>query len=169
MTDSLSHPLSAEFDHWNDVISLRYHQFLVALTDLKLATARQHLKIFDSLLNAFAEESDSTLGNINIEDPDALQMVRADHLILGRSAASVSELLNELESLAASSNASPAQMRAHMVDRLDGFIRLYNILGRHQQRKRETVFPLYAAQIDHDSARKFANALTKRMQQAIPD
>ena len=90
-------------------------------------------------------------------------------MILARSATRVSELLEELEGLKSSSSTSEAQLRAHMVDRLDGFIRLYNILGNHQRRKRETVFPLYAAQIDLDNARKSATALTRRMQKAMPN
>ena len=168
MSDYLAYPLCRETDHWNSVIALRCHDLLVAVTALEFENARRHLMLLRALLSSFSEIAIALLDELQDVDADAIKILRADHLILGKTANNAEQLLDQLETLQRDTNTSTAQLRSQMVHRLDGFIRLNNILDRHQQRQQQTIFPQYINQFDIAKSQHHADILTTRMKQAMP-
>ena len=168
MSEQLEHPLCNELDHWSNVIRLRYRDFMIALTALELDAAQRHLSMFSILLSTMSEQSAVFLRQLKTAEGDDIRMLRADDLILKRSSDKAAELLIQLQTLASASGNPERQLRGQLVDRLDGFVRVDNILARHHQRQQETLYPLYSEQFNAAVATQHADDLSGRMHQATP-
>ncbi|MBX2885538.1 MAG: hypothetical protein KTR32_36625, partial [Granulosicoccus sp.] len=162
-----SSPLRDELEHWNEVTSMRYQQFLEAVTALELEDANRHLTLFASMLDSnmsfITQRLDDIKNDTTKDEPDGIKMIRADHMILGRTCKMVEEALLQLINLA-----DPATLRSEMVLRLDIFVRLNNILRQHQLRQHDSLFPLLELAIDTEKERSLTDLLTKAMQRSRP-
>nr|MBX2869979.1 hypothetical protein [Acidiferrobacterales bacterium] len=108
---STSSPLRDELEHWNEVTSMRYQQFLEAVTALELEDANRHLSLFASMLDSNMSFINQRLDDIKKDttkgESDGIKMIRADHMILGRTCKMVEEALLQLINLA-----DPATLRS---------------------------------------------------------
>ncbi len=163
MRENLPHPLCSEVDHWNDVTRLRYHQFLQAITALALEAARRHLAVFSGLLTTSMDFTDRQMDHFADQDNQALQMIKADHLILRRTNTRVQQSLAQLD---VAEKISPRSTRSALVDMLDDFVRLKNILDHHVIRVQDSLYPRYHATIKHETGKKLAKQLSTAMQRA---
>ena len=166
MSQDIAHPLSQEYDHWHEVTRLRYQQFLQSVTALELNDAERHLRVFSKLLRAILEFSDFRLREL-LDDSDlSLELVRADHLILGKTLVMVEDALSDLQKI---ENLQPEQLRSALVERLDLLVRLNNILNKHQIRQVELLFPLFEAKLPGEEATSLASKMNEVMQRAQPN
>jgi len=135
-------PLRDELEHWNEVTSLRYLQCLESVTALALEDADRHLAMFSAMLEANMQFINQQLDNIHQKNPatqeeaEGIRMIRADHMILGRTCKMAQQALQELTEFNDEST-----LRSEMVQRLDIFVRLNNILRQHQLRQHDSLFP----------------------------
>jgi len=147
---------------------MRYLQCLEAITALQLEDAKRHLELFSAMLTSSMQFVDQRLDElIDVEngESEAIRMIRADHMILGRTTRLADEALSELELIA---DNHPNNLRSEMVQRLDIFVRLNNILRQHQLREHESLFPLFALNLDDDKGQELADLFTRSMQRARP-
>lgn len=167
MNEPGDHPLASELDHWYGVCELRYRQLLEAVTALDLAAAERHLELFRRLLTGTLESGESALEEAGVDgvDSEDRELVRTDFMILRRSLPGLAEALEQLQQVAD----EQANLRGAMVDRLDGFVRVANILARHHDRVEAGLFPLLQANLDHDRGREMADQLSASMQRAQPN
>ncbi len=165
MTENLLHPLCDEIDHWNSVIELRYRQFLEATTGLVIDQAERHIQIFSTLLETHIQFSDNQLLSLGDHRDESIQMIKADHLILRRTVALVRQSLSELEQI---NREAVTSARSALVDRLDQFVRLKNILKHHTERTRTSLFPLIVSKVDRDTGQQLADQLKQNLQEAKP-
>lgn len=167
MNDVIDNPLAAELGHWYGVCELRYHQFLEAVTALDLAASARHLDLFNRLLNGTLDIGESAMdevGRVAGGDEDS-ELVRTDFMILRRSLPGLGEALDQLRRVAE----EQGPLRGAMVDRLDIFVRVANILARHHDRVEMTLFPLLEQNLDHARGRAMADELSASMQRAQPN
>ena len=166
MSQDITHPLSQEYDHWHEVTSLRYQQFLQSVTALEISEAERHLRVFSKLLRAILQFSDFRLREL-LDDADrSLELVKADHLILSKTLMMVEDALSDLQKI---ENLQPDKLRSALVDRLDLLVRLNNILNKHQIRQVELLFPLFEAKLHTEEATSLASEMTEVMQRAQPN
>lgn len=166
MSEKTTYPLNNEYTHWHNVTSLRYQQFLQSLTALELDDAQRHLILFSNLLNTSIRFSDQRIEELLDETDESTQMVMADHLILTRTLALAERSLTELQQL---EQVQPSSLRAQLVNRLDIFVRLNNILTRHHLRQIDSLFPLFEAKLSELEAVSLACNYTEAMQRAHPN
>ena len=161
MDNSGDHPLNREILHWNDVIMLRYRQFLLSVTALDVQDANHHLSLFASLLHSYLDfimRIDIPAFGENGGDSELRQLFAANHAILRRSLRLAQQ---SLEQIAAG---QPGKTREILVDQLDCLIRLANILSRHRERNEDTLFPILAEAVAKPKAEQLAAELSKKMQ-----
>ena len=166
MPQDISHPLAHEYNHWHDVTSLRYNQFLQTITALKLVDAERHLKVFSTLLRNILEFSDRHLRELINESDQSFELIKADHLILTKTLIMVEDGLADLQKI---EKHQPKKLRAALVDRLDLMVRLNNILNKHQIRQVDLLFPLFEEKLQRQKGTSLAEELTEVMQRALPN
>lgn len=161
MSQPAAHPLSQEVLHWNDVMTLRYQQFLESVTALDLEASTRHLGVFSRLLRHSLTFNQKHLIGLISDDSEQLNLLRADHMILGRTLDLVSEATGELEQI---HNEDKSASRSALVERLDILVRINNILKRHHQRQQTLLIPILENSIDEDRGEKLAEELSTLMQ-----
>ena len=166
MPQDISHPLKHEYDHWHGVTSLRYNQFLQAITALELDDAARHLSVFSTLLRNILDFSDRRLHELIDESDQSYELIKADLLILTKTLVKVEDGVADLQKI---EKCQPNDLRAELVDRLDLLVRLNNILNKHQIRQVELLFPLFEKKVLGQRATSLANEMTQVMQRALPN
>ncbi len=166
MHQEITHPLSNEYNHWHEVTGIRYHQFLQSITALELEDAERHLRVFSKLLKAIISFSEVRLEELVPGSDQSFELVRTDHLILGKTLDLVDNALTDLKTI---NDKNPASLRAELVNRLDVMVRLNNILNKHQLRQIELLFPLFEARLNKQKANFLADQMTEMMQRANPN
>ncbi len=158
-------PLRDELEHWNEVTSLRYVQCLESVTALAFEDADRHLGLFSTLLEASMQFINQQLDAIHQQsdsdkdEAEGIRMIRADHMILGRTSKMAQQALQELINMD-----DDSVLRSEMVSRLDIFVRLNNILRQHQLRQHDSLFPLFAEKLAPEDEKQLASKLTSAMQ-----
>ncbi len=167
MNEVSDHPLAVALDHWYGVCELRYHQLLEALTALDLPATGRHLDLFNRLLLGTLEIGESAMAEADASksEEEDQEVVRTDFMILRRSLQGLGESLDQLRQI----EKDEGPLRSAMVDRLDIFVRVANILARHHDRVESNLFPLLEANLDMDRGREMADALSASMQRAQPN
>jgi len=165
MSGSPLNPLIAELGHWHDVSRLRYQQFLEAITALKLVDAERHLTLFAGMVVASTKFSEDQLQQLEHNDQASQTVVKADHQILRRTLELVQAALLELTQL---SPEHEDRLRSALVERLDIFVRMQNILVNHQQRLQDTLLDLLDKNVNPAQSQQLADRLTEVMHQAQP-
>ena len=166
MSQEINHPLNHEYDHWHEVICLRYNHFLQAITALELEDAERHLKIFSNLLRNILDFSDHHLSKLIDDSDHAFELLKADHLILTKTLVMVEDGLAELKNV---EREQRKKLRSALVDRLDLLVRLNNILNKHQIRQVELMFPLIEQIVQGEKAHSLTKEMTEVMQRALPN
>jgi hemerythrin-like domain-containing protein len=147
--------LSEANQRWHSQLDSSYQAFLESLTALDFSRARGQWTNFESSLKAHIE-----LEHANIEpltenwEGNTLKLIQSDHLILNR-------LLPRLETALTLIERADAT-RTELVRKLDGFIKMRNVLEHHDLREKETLYPLLEEQLDD----AHLQALSGRMDQA---
>jgi len=165
MPGSPPNPLITELGHWHDVTRLRYQQFLEAITALNLAEAERHLTLYANMVLATTEFSADQLRQLEHNDKASQTVVKADHQILRRTLELVQTGLAELIQL---SQEHKERLRSALVERLDIFVRMQNILVNHQQRLQLTLLDLLDKSVNPVQSQQLADRLTEVMHQAQP-
>ncbi len=167
MSEVNDNPLPAELEHWYGVCELRYHQFLEAITALDLPASRRHFELFSRLLLGTLEAGESAMAEAGpgAGDDEDRELVRTDFMILRRSLPGLGEALEQLQQV----QDEQGGLRSAMVDRLDLFVRMSNILARHHDRVELGLFPLLDESLDRGRSRAMAEALSASMQRAQPN
>ncbi len=160
-------PLRDELEHWNEVTSMRYQQCLESITALELQDAERHLALFSTMLESSMQFIDQRLDDIKSDtsgdESEGIKMIRADHLILGRTCKMAQQALQEL-----TQQQDTTILRSEMVQRLDIFVRLNNILRQHQLRQHESLFPLLELAMDAEKEQSLADLFIRAMQRSRP-
>ncbi len=145
--------LSRANQQWHDHLDQCYQAFLETLTALDLASAQAHWQSFkDSLLahidfeHQYIETLAAPLEN-NIQ-----QLMKADHLILKRLIPKIDQTISDIE------NARSA--RAVLVERLDGLIKMRNVLSHHDEREKKYLYAILDEQLSKETAQSLAQQMT---------
>lgn len=137
---------------WHDQLAQAFNHFLAQLTALELEQAQSSWVQFNQSLSthlAFEDEHISPLCN---DLPDNAQtLIHADHTILIRLMSRIDIALDEL--------ASSAQARETMVEQLDGYLKLRNVLTHHDLRETQQVYPALIAIIGDEQQESLASQM----------
>jgi hypothetical protein len=140
---------------WHSLLDLSYQAFLESLTALDLNLARAQWLGFESSLKAHIEFEQANIEPLTKDwEGNTLKLIQSDHLILNR-------LLPRLETALTLIERADAA-RTELVRKLDGFIKMRNVLEHHDLREKETLYPLLDEQLDDGHLQ----ALSGRMDQA---
>ena len=142
---------------WHAQLDRSYQVFLESLTALDLEQARQQWSEFRTSLLHHIEFEQSHIEPLakNWQD-NTLKLIQADHLILVRLLPRLETALERIEHASAP--------RSELVNQLDTFIKLRNVLEHHDQRENEMLYPVLEDQLDQ----KARITLATQMNEAAP-
>lgn len=137
---------------WHESLAANYNAFLAALTALELARAEQAWHEFRVSLNAHLAFEDEHITPRCESLPDNAQtLITADHTILTRLSARIDTALADLQA-----SDTP---RTTLVDQLDGYLKLRNVLTHHDLRETEQIYPTLVAQLDAEKNQALGEAM----------
>lgn len=129
--------------HWHKALDDHYFEFLQSLTELKLDLANSHWQNYRLSLKLHIEFEEKHIEPLAIDWPEnTLKLIQADHLILKRLAPKIDSALTNIQ------NANSP--RAALVEALDIFIKMRNVLQHHDYREVEQLYPIIEKQLDSD-------------------
>lgn len=140
---------------WHSLLDLTYQEFLESLTALQWPPAVAQWQFFKQSLSSHIDFEQTNIEPLARDwESNTLKLIQSDHLILNR-------LLPKLDAAFTLIQQADSS-RAELVQQLDGFIKMRNVLTHHDLREMEYLYPLLDAQLD----KAMLQALAERMDKA---
>ena len=144
--------------HWHKALDNHYFEFLQTLTELKLDLANAHWQNYKLCLKSHIEFEENFIEPLDLDWPEnTLKFIQSDHLILNRITPKIDSALNKIQIASAP--------RAALVEALDIFIKMRNVLQHHDIREIEQLYPLIERQLDKDKCHSLAEKMNRARKQ----
>ncbi|MEM7193468.1 MAG: hypothetical protein AAF402_00870 [Pseudomonadota bacterium] len=132
MKDKVDRPVDLQdtVSHWQEVLDIRFRQFLEQATALNLEEAERHLLVFSSLLTVRLDIQQGHLQTL--DDGEPIQLIEADHAILRNLTARTRHSLDRIS--------AADHPRSELINHLNTFTKLMNVLRNHDLRIVDAVY-----------------------------
>lgn len=158
---SKNSPLLQANQRWHQSLDDGYQGFLESLTALELADAGQQWRQFRQSLQTHIAFEQQHIEPLAVDWEDNIhKLIQSDHLILQRLIPRLDKALQAIEQ-------SP-QARSELVNRLDGFIKMRNVLAHHDLREMEQLYSVLDQQLNAKQTSGFAEAMDRKLA-TLPD
>ena len=149
-------PLLQANQRWHQSLDEGYQRFLESLTALELADAGQQWQKFRQSLQTHIAFEQQHIEPLAVDWEDNIhKLIQSDHLILQRLMPRLDKALQAIEQ-------SP-QARSELVNRLDGFIKMRNVLVHHDLREMEQLYSVLEQQLDTANTTAIAQAMNEKL------
>jgi hemerythrin-like domain-containing protein len=149
--------LSDANKRWHDVLDTSYQAFLEALTALDLTLADDHWHSFKRSLSEHIEFEETHIEPLAKKwENNTLKLIQSDHLILKRLMPKLDRALAEIQ--------KAGQPRTMLVQQLNNFIKMRNVLEHHDLREMEVLYPLLDAELEKKQCDTLANKMDEARQ-----
>ena len=149
-------PLLQANQRWHQSLDEGYQRFLESLTALELTDAGQQWLKFKHSLQTHIEFEQQYIEPLAEDWEDNIhKLVQSDHLILQRLMPRLDSALNAI--------AQSPQARSELVNKLDGFIKMRNVLVHHDLREMEQLYTVLEQQLDTAKAAALAQAMDSKL------
>ena len=148
----MTSPLEQANIDWHTQLEKGYTQFLIALTELNLDKAKQTWEAYKSSMQqhiSFEDEHVIPLGE-GLENNQPI-LIAADHKILQRLVTRIDPALEELRQ-----SLTP---RETLVDQLDGYLKMRNVLKHHDLREVQECYPALVSTQSKTNLNSLANKM----------